>query len=456
MPTQIDTSVKAVSFTPAKDAKKVFGAERKIEAITIHHWGVLGQNYDAVLRFFANDEDDDFTSAHYVVMGGRINQIVADEDVAWHAGNRTANLTTLGLELRPEATDEDYTTAAELIAALRAVHGDLPLYPHKHWKATNCPGVWDLERLDKLARGKKETEMSTKFSSPLPVGVYRTDGFDGLGKSREHMGVDWAGPHVGDKTPVYAVADGVVEATGGPGTGAVLPGHSGYLVLLDHGILTDKNGSDHIRTNYNHLSKIMVKKGQRVKAGQQIGVTGATGNVTGVHLHFGVRQGAVSFRNYFDGEAWLKRKGITVGKTAPLTVSQGGSVTPVASKPAKPSQGKPAASKGNSKADNTRIQKALTKMGIHVGVADGVDGNLQKRGVKQFQKAHGLVQDGVWGPRTQAKYEDNVAIQTALKKQGYTKQVIDGYRGAQTKANLKDFGRRTGTSGAALRKKLGV
>lgn len=140
-----------------------------------------------------------------------------------------------------------------------------------------------------------------------------------------------------------------------------------------------------------------------------------------------------------------------------------GAVKPVQSKPA-PSKPKPSTkpAKGtNSKADNVAIQKALTAMGIKVGVADGVDGPMMKRGVKQYQKAHGLVQDGHWGSVTQAKFEEVSAVQKALVSEGYSKQTVDGYYGAQTKANVKDYQKRVGLvadgdAGPITRKKLGV
>jgi murein DD-endopeptidase MepM/ murein hydrolase activator NlpD len=57
--------------------------------------------------------------------------------------------------------------------------------------------------------------------------------------------------------------------------------YEGNCVVLDHG--------QHLFTIYMHLSKIHVREGQRVRKGQRLGLSGATGRVTGPHLHLGVR-----------------------------------------------------------------------------------------------------------------------------------------------------------------------
>jgi murein DD-endopeptidase MepM/ murein hydrolase activator NlpD len=55
----------------------------------------------------------------------------------------------------------------------------------------------------------------------------------------------------------------------------------GYLVTIAHGA--------GVRTMYSHLSRIGVRVGQQVAAGQRIGRMGASGKATGPHLHFEVR-----------------------------------------------------------------------------------------------------------------------------------------------------------------------
>ncbi|MDP9185636.1 MAG: N-acetylmuramoyl-L-alanine amidase [Actinomycetota bacterium] len=160
--TNIDESQTAKGFTPSASVPQVFGAPRTIEGIVIHHWGLTGQSHDGVVNFFVNGPGA--TSAHFVVSGGRITCLVSPADAAWHCPGKNAS--TIGIECRPEATDEDYATVAELVATLRSQHGNLPLSMHRDWYSTACPGVWDLSRIDALASG---STISAQSSSITPT-----------------------------------------------------------------------------------------------------------------------------------------------------------------------------------------------------------------------------------------------------------------------------------------------
>lgn len=92
------------------------------------------------------------------------------------------------------------------------------------------------------------------------------------GTPRMHAGMDFTAP---TGTPVYATADGTVISvksnTGG----------YGMCIDIDHGY--------NVTTKYAHLSKFLVKEGQKVVRGETIGEVGNTGKSTGPHLHYEVR-----------------------------------------------------------------------------------------------------------------------------------------------------------------------
>ncbi len=108
---------------------------------------------------------------------------------------------------------------------------------------------------------------------PLPGVSYISAGYNGY---PGHKGLDIAGPY---GTAVVAAESGtVIEANNYDSWGMSW----GYYVLVYH------NGT--YTTRYAHLSSVAVSKGQTVSAGQIVGYEGATGNVTGPHLHFEVYQ----------------------------------------------------------------------------------------------------------------------------------------------------------------------
>lgn len=161
--TVINESRTAKGYTPASSVRAAFGRARTIESITIHHWGVFGQTHDGVVNFFVNGAGT--TSAHFVVSGGRIDCLVNPLDAAWHSGNGVGNATSIGIECRPEASPQDYETTAELIRFLRDNFGaNLPLIPHRNWSATACPGIWDLDKLNRLA-GSAAMSINTQSSN---------------------------------------------------------------------------------------------------------------------------------------------------------------------------------------------------------------------------------------------------------------------------------------------------
>jgi murein DD-endopeptidase MepM/ murein hydrolase activator NlpD len=99
--------------------------------------------------------------------------------------------------------------------------------------------------------------------------------FNGTLTSR-HLGVDFRGAQ---GAPVHAANRGVVALVGEFFL-------AGNVVYIDHG--------GGVVTGYFHLSKTLVAAGDSVERGQQIGLVGSTGRVTGPHLHWNARYGAVT------------------------------------------------------------------------------------------------------------------------------------------------------------------
>lgn len=136
-----------------------------------------------------------------------------------------------------------------------------------------------------------------------PVKVNLADGFDfpvgkpnaeGYYKARglrlrqpQHFGEDWNGRAGGDKDlgdPVYAVADGVVTFAHNVHQGW------GNVVLTRHAYRDPKSGQvKYIDTLNGHLNEILVKEGQSLKRGQQIGTIGNNFGMYPAHLHFEMR-----------------------------------------------------------------------------------------------------------------------------------------------------------------------
>ncbi|CAF1018295.1 unnamed protein product [Rotaria sp. Silwood1] len=99
-----------------------------------------------------------------------------------------------------------------------------------------------------------------------------------------HTGADYACP-IGTK--VVATRDGVVKNIN---WGAGL----GIHIIIES---KDANGKS-VRHLYAHLSKKLVKAGDKVKAGQEIAKSGNTGQVTGPHLHYAERVSPFAYANH--------------------------------------------------------------------------------------------------------------------------------------------------------------
>jgi murein DD-endopeptidase MepM/ murein hydrolase activator NlpD len=112
---------------------------------------------------------------------------------------------------------------------------------------------------------------------------------------RMHKGVDF-GAHYG--APIRAIGDGVVVGTG------YQSGESGYGQIT---IIRHSNG---FYSAYAHQSSYLVHEGEHVSAGEVIGYVGATGEVTGPHLHFEIR--TEPHGGQINPLPWLRQHGVDV------------------------------------------------------------------------------------------------------------------------------------------------
>jgi murein DD-endopeptidase MepM/ murein hydrolase activator NlpD len=141
--------------------------------------------------------------------------------------------------------------------------GDRTLYAVRY-EGSQGTGYYDLEgvplRKAFLRSPLRFTRISSRFSRSRLHPILKI--------RRPHLGIDYAAPQ---GTPVMAASDGVVVAAG-------WSGGYGRIVRLRHA-----NG---YQTLYGHLSRILVRRGQRVTQGERIGAVGRTGLATGPHLDY--------------------------------------------------------------------------------------------------------------------------------------------------------------------------
>lgn len=144
--------------------------------------------------------------------------------------------------------------------------------------------VWREQKvLDKIyASSLSEFFFKEGFMEPMNsfvTSIYGTKRIYNNHKHGQHLGIDYRAA-IGEKVP--AAGSGKVVFSGDLF-------YTGWTVIIDHGM--------DIFTVYGHLSKTLVKEGELIKRGDLLGLSGATGRVSGPHLHWGVKiQG-----QYMDG-----------------------------------------------------------------------------------------------------------------------------------------------------------
>ncbi|WP_326653085.1 MULTISPECIES: M23 family metallopeptidase [unclassified Streptomyces] len=147
------------------------------------------------------------------------------------------------------------------------------------------------ERAARAAERKRLNSFVAPISHSYVSTGYKSGG--AIWSSGSHTGIDF---HAASGTTVHAVGSGtVVEAGWGGAYGNNI-------------VIKMKDGS---YTQYGHLSSIGVSVGQSVTPGQQIGLSGATGNTTGPHLHFEART-SPEYGSDINPVAYLRAHGVSV------------------------------------------------------------------------------------------------------------------------------------------------
>ncbi|MEV4330842.1 LysM peptidoglycan-binding domain-containing M23 family metallopeptidase [Streptomyces sp. NPDC049597] len=144
------------------------------------------------------------------------------------------------------------------------------------------------------APAEKAAPASSGWTLPVGGGVstpYRASG--AMWSSGYHTGVDFI---AGSGTSVKSVGPGTVVSAGWNGS-------YGNEVVIQHG--------DGTYSQYAHLSSLSVSSGQSVSGGDQIGLSGSTGNSTGPHLHFEIRT-SPSYGSDIDPLAYLRQHGVSI------------------------------------------------------------------------------------------------------------------------------------------------
>jgi len=173
------------------------------------------------------------------------------------------------------------------------------------------------------------TRLADGFDQPVgkpdAEGYYTSRGF----RPRYHMGEDWNGLQGGNSDlgkPVYAVANGIVVLARDMRMGW------GNLIIVRHIFLEDQQmkTADSV---YAHLDKILVRDGQQIVRGQQVGTIGTNRGMYPAHLHFEIRKNLFigynqrsfgkDYSNYYIPSSFIaqRRKLYGAGRSALVAVN---------------------------------------------------------------------------------------------------------------------------------------
>lgn len=142
--------------------------------------------------------------------------------------------------------------------------------------------VSDINFSNEICSDNDDSLLSNNWSWPVKFKKV-TANWPRYSDGKYHSGIDLGVPQ---DSPVYSTCDGVVD------TVRYLTNSYGRHII----IRAEVNG-EVVYMYYCHMNNLDVKEGQIVKAGQLIGLSGQTGNATGPHLHYEVRNANKTYGN---------------------------------------------------------------------------------------------------------------------------------------------------------------
>ncbi|WP_030775698.1 M23 family metallopeptidase [Streptomyces sp. NRRL F-2664] len=233
--------------------------------------------------------------------GGTTGIIPQQADRSADAGEILRNRILQQAESQHEAAEAKARAEAEQAAQQAAAQEAKDKLEAARQAAEEAKAQAEAKAAEEAESARKAAEAAAAQERPaaaagswsLPTSAYTLTSHYGVAgsmwSSGHHTGLDFAAP---TGTPVKAVGAGKITSAGWSGA-------YGYRIVLEL--------QDGTEVWYCHLSSMSVTSGA-VGAGDTIGRVGATGNVTGPHLHLEVRKGGSTM----DPLAWLESKGLNV------------------------------------------------------------------------------------------------------------------------------------------------
>lgn len=273
----------------------------------VHHWAGTGGGIERLVQ--SSDE----ASVHYLILSdGSLIASVPEEYRAWTSGSFEADASAITFEVQNTTTAPEWRVSDAAIATLTRTIADIArrygwgsvsrdrVRGHREFYATECPGPYLYPRLGQIAADAHNLLTGgvsvVTMASPV-VGTVSCEwrGYEG------HAGMDIA-CDVG--TPVRAMFAGIVREAGWNVEGT---GRTGIGIRIEN--------PDGESQYYGHLSGAIVRPGDWVTIGQKIGLSGATGNVTGPHLHLECWESGGTYWNGLDRDPreWFDFHGVVPG-----------------------------------------------------------------------------------------------------------------------------------------------